>query len=169
MSADQIKMQDLLQELIGSRMELGIADGLYKGNYASRLEDLSSSGDGLPLLGVAHPMFKGALLPMSRNLELTLRIEASGYFYQSEGQIVRHVINARIPLLWLALKGPLERTQRRMFVRVSCMIRAQAFLLEVDPGGESAEEKDGAPRPPLPERRWFPIYPIRQSMNTWSA
>ena len=78
MSADQIKMQDLLQELIGSRMELGIADGLYKGNYASRLEDLSSSGDGLPLLGVAHPMFKGALLPMSRNLELTLRIEASG-------------------------------------------------------------------------------------------
>ena len=56
MSADQIKMQDLLQELIGSRMELGIADGLYKGNYASRLEDLSSSGDGLPLLGVAHPM-----------------------------------------------------------------------------------------------------------------
>ena len=30
MSADQIKMQDLLQELIGSRMELGIADGLYK-------------------------------------------------------------------------------------------------------------------------------------------
>ena len=116
-------------------------------NYASRLEDLSSSGDGLPLLGVAHPMFKGALLPMSRNLELTLRIEASGYFYQGEGQIVRHVINARIPLLWLALKGPLERTQRRMFVRVSCMIRAQAFLLEVDPGGESAEEKDGAPRP----------------------
>lgn len=97
MSADQIKMQDLLQELIGSRMELGIADGLYKGNYASRLEDLSSSGDGLPLLGVAHPMFKGALLPMSRNLELTLRIEASGYFYQGEGQIVRHVINARIP------------------------------------------------------------------------
>lgn len=157
MSADQIKMQDLLQELIGSRMELGIADGLYKGNYASRLEDLSSSGDGLPLLGVAHPMFKGALLPMSRNLELTLRIEASGYFYQGEGQIVRHVINARIPLLWLALKGPLERTQRRMFVRVSCMIRAQAFLLEVDPGGGSAEEKDGAPRPPLPERRWFPI------------
>ena len=86
MSTDRIKMQDLLQELIGSRMELGIADGLYKGNYASRLEDLSSSEDGLLLLGVAHPMFKGALLPMARNLELTLRIEASGNFYQSEAR-----------------------------------------------------------------------------------
>lgn len=154
MSTDRIKMQDLLQELIGSKMELGIADGLYKGNYASRLEDLSSSEDGLLLLGVAHPMFKGALLPMARNLELTLRIEANGNFYQSEAQIARHDINAQIPLLWLALKGQLERTQRRMFVRVPCMIRAQAFLLEVDP--EDVGEA-GAPQPPLPERRWFPI------------
>ena len=38
--SDQEKMQNLLQELIGSKMELGIANGLYKGSYASRLEDL---------------------------------------------------------------------------------------------------------------------------------
>ena len=81
--SDQEKMQNLLQELIGSKVELGIANGLYKGNYASRLEDLSPPAkDGSPLLGVAHPMFKGALLPMARNLDLNLRIESSGYFYQ---------------------------------------------------------------------------------------
>ena len=157
MSTDRIKMQDLLQELIGSRMELGIADGLYKGNYASRLEDLSPSEDGLPLLGVAHPMFRGVLLPMARNLELTLRIEAVGCFYQGEAQIVRHVMNGRLPLLWLALEAPLERTQRRMFVRVPCKIKAQAFLLEVDPEEENAGGEEEAPQPPLPERCWFPV------------
>ena len=157
MSTDRIKMQDLLQELIGSRMELGIADGLYKGNYASRLEDLSPSEDGLPLLGVAHPMFRGVLLPMARNLELTLRIEAVGCFYQGEAQIVRHVMNGRIPLLWLALEGPLERTQRRMFVRVPCRIKAQAYLLEVEPEGEDTVGEEGAPPPPPPESCWFPV------------
>ncbi len=151
MAAEQEKMQALLQELIGSKMELGITNGLYKGNYASRLEDLSPpSEDGPLLLGVAHPMFRGALLPMSRSLELAVKIESSGYFYQGEAEIVRHVINVPIPLLWLALKAPLERVQRRMFVRVPCMIRGRAFLLEVDP-----EEDESAPPPP--ERRWFPI------------
>ena len=55
MSQEQEKTQALLQELIGSKMELGITNGLYKGNYASRLEDLSPpQEDGSLLLGVAH-------------------------------------------------------------------------------------------------------------------
>lgn len=154
--SDQEKMQNLLQELIGSKVELGIANGLYKGNYASRLEDLSPPAkDGSPLLGVAHPMFKGALLPMARNLDLNLRIESSGYFYQGEAEIIRHVINVPIPLLWLALKAPLEKVQRRMFVRVPCLIKGQAFLLEAD--SDEKETEEAPPRSPLPERRWFPI------------
>ena len=153
--SDQEKMQNLLQELIGSKMELGIANGLYKGNYASRLEDLSTGENGALLLGVAHPMFKGALLPMARNLDLNLKIESGGYFYQGEAEIIRHVINVPIPLLWLSLKAPLEKVQRRMFVRVPCLIKGQAFLLEVEP--DEKEAKKAPPRPPLPERRWFPI------------
>ena len=154
--SDQEKMQNLLQELIGSKMELGIANGLYKGSYASRLEDLSPSAeDGSLLLGVAHPMFKRALLPMARNLDLNLRIESGGYFYQGEAEIIRHVINVPIPLLWLALKAPLEKVQRRMFVRVPCLIKGQAFLLEAEPDEKETEKTP--PHPPLPERRWFPI------------
>ena len=154
--SDQEKMQNLLQELIGSKMELGIANGLYKGSYASRLEDLSPSAeDGSLLLGVAHPMFKRALLPMARNLDLNLRIESGGYFYQGEAEIIRHVINVPIPLLWLALKAPLEKVQRRMFVRVPCLIKGQAFLLEAEPDEKETEKTP--PHPPLPECRWFPI------------
>lgn len=156
MSLDREKMHKLLQGLIGSKMELGIANGLYKGNYASRLEDLSSLDDGGLLLGAAHPMFKGALLPMSRNLELNLRIESSGYFYQGEAEIVRYVLSGPVPLLWLTLKTPLEKVQRRMFVRVPCSIRGRAFLLEADPG-ENAAPGDDVPPAVLPERRWFPL------------
>lgn len=154
MSQEQEKTQALLQELIGSKMELGITNGLYKGSYASRLEDLSPpQEDGSSLLGVAHPMFKGALLPMSRSLELALKIESSGYFYQGEAEIIRHVINVPIPLLWLALKTPLEKVQRRMFVRVPCMLKGQAFLLET----EADPEEEGVMPAPPPERRWFPL------------
>lgn len=151
MPVEQEKTRSVLQTLIGSKMELGITNGLYKGSYASRLEDLSDpSGDELPLLGVAHPMFKGALLPMSRSLELDLKIESSGCFYQGQAEIVRHVINVPIPLLWLSLKAPLEKVQRRMFVRVPCMLKGRAFLLEL--------EQDGAAAPDdLPDRHWFPV------------
>ena len=46
--------------------------------------------------------------------------------------------------MWLALEAPLERTQRRMFVRVPCKIKAQAFLLEVDPEEENAGGEEEA-------------------------
>ena len=160
--SDQDKMQTLLQELIGAKMELDITNGLYKGTYASRLEDLSPPAeDGSLLLGVAYPMFKGSLLPMSRNLDLNLRIESSGCFYQGEAEIIRHVINVPIPLLWLSLKAPLEKVQCRMFVRVPCLIKGQAFLLEVEPDEpdepDEEETKEAPRRSPLPERRWFPV------------
>ena len=157
MMSDQEKMQNLLQELIGSKMELGIANGLYKGNYASRLEDLSRAENGALLLGVAHPMFKGALLPMARNLDLNLKIESGGYFYQGEAEIIRHVINVPIPLLWLDLKAPLEKVQRRMFVRVPCLIKGQAFLLEVEPDEDEKKDEGKDRLSSLPEPRWFPI------------
>ena len=100
---DKEKNQKLLQSLLGAKAELNFSSGLYKGAYASRLEDLSeATKDDYPLLGLAHPMFRGALLPVSRSLELSLRIETSSCFYQGDAEILRSVVNIPIPLVWLS-------------------------------------------------------------------
>ena len=156
---DKIKNMKALQELLGSKAELTFSSGLYKGAYASRLEELSEGmGEGAPpLLGLSHPTYKGALLPLSRSLELTLRIETTNCFYQSMAEIVRPAVNVPVPLVWFKLQGALERVQRRAFVRVPCRIKARACLLEVDVDPE-AEEQKGEEQPSLPlQRTWFPM------------
>ncbi|MBQ7262582.1 MAG: hypothetical protein IJR14_02565 [Synergistaceae bacterium] len=162
MATGQDKGKDMvaLQELVGAKAELSFSSGLYKGNYASRLEELSTgTGDGAPaLLGMAHPMFKGALLPLSRSLELTLRLEGIACFYQSVAEIVRSVVNTDIPLVWIKLTTPLERVQRRAFVRVPCSIKARAYLLEVDTSQEAEAGNGGSPEEALPVPKiWFPL------------
>ena len=155
---DHDKNLKLINSLIGAKAELTFSTGLYKGKYASRLEDIEPAKEGeAPLLGMAHPMFKGALLPVSRSLELSLRLEGNACFYQSPAEIVRTVLNVPIPLVWLRLDAPLERVQRRMFVRVPCGIKARAYLLEVNSEYEAAEaERRGAPLP-TPQQAWFPL------------
>ena len=135
----------ILKELIGAKCEAGITSGLYKGSYSSRLEDFSEDGE----LALAHPMLKGALLPMSRSLEFGLRIDGSGCFYQSTVTVTRRIVNVPVPLLWVKLTSPLEKIQRRMFVRVPCSIKGRAFLMEVD-------HEEGT-EPPEIESRWFDV------------
>ena len=145
----------VLKELLGAKAELNFSNGLYKGAYASRLEDISEPGSASETLqiGAAHPMFKGALLPLSRNLELLLRIETSACFYQAEAEIIRSVVNIPIPLVWLKLLSPLEKVQRRAFVRVPCRIKANACLLELESESEVENEEDFSSL----QKKWFPL------------
>jgi c-di-GMP-binding flagellar brake protein YcgR len=55
---------------IGSKVLLFNEAGLYKGTYPSRVEDVK--GD---LIGLSHPLLRGALLPVLRNVELKLKVE----------------------------------------------------------------------------------------------
>ncbi|MDR2175444.1 MAG: flagellar brake domain-containing protein [Synergistaceae bacterium] len=145
MSAEMEESGKRLLELIGAKAELVIFYGHYKGSYASRLEEVEENF----LVGVAHPTLRGVYLPVMRGTELTLKVDGPGCFYQAAASIVRNSFNVGVPLLWLKLRTPLEKVQRRMFVRVSCSIQANAFFLGCD--SRSPE------RTHLPPREWFPV------------
>ena len=135
-----------LESLIGSKAYLIITSGLHKGNYVSSLEELDSG-----LIGVSHPTRQGKFLPVSRNSELSIKINNPNGIHQATAAVVRSVLNENIPLLWLKLISPLEKTQRRMFVRVPSSIKANAFFLGTDNLPEHLE--DFIP----PPKEWFSV------------
>ncbi|MDR1379601.1 MAG: flagellar brake domain-containing protein [Synergistaceae bacterium] len=139
--------KQLVETLIGSKVELVIALGLYKGTYASRLEELENG-----LIGLSHPTLRGALLPTFRSTELLMKIDGSGCYYQATASVIRSTVNVPVPLLWVKPVSDLEKVQRRMFVRVPCSIKADAFCLKA---GEDPVE--GAPSPQNIPKEWFPV------------
>ena len=113
-----------LESLIGSKMDLVITSGLYKGNYPSALQEIDND-----MIGVADPTLKGAFLPALRGTELLMKIETAHCIYQAVATVTRSTLNTTIPLLWLKTVSSLEKVQRRMFVRVPTSIKADAFFL----------------------------------------
>ena len=83
-----------LESNIGSKGTLIIDTGLYKGTYSTRLEDIRTG-----FLGVSHPTLRGALLPVMRNVELKVRIEADGGIYQAPAAVIRNSLSKNVPLL----------------------------------------------------------------------
>jgi c-di-GMP-binding flagellar brake protein YcgR len=144
MSTEFEQFQKQLEDLIGARVELIIAFGLYKGTYTSRLEEVENG-----LIGLSHPMLRGALLPALRSTELLMKIEGNGCFYQSAVSVTRSTVKVVIPLLWVKLASPLEKVQRRMSVRVPCSIKAAAFYLGADE--QPSEESRSLPK------EWFAV------------
>jgi len=69
---------------IGAKVLLFNEAGLYKGTYPSRVEDVK--GD---LVGLSHPLLRGALLPVLRNVELKLKVETEGALYQATVSVAR--------------------------------------------------------------------------------
>ena len=135
-----------LESSIGFKVELVISSGLYKGTYTSSLAELENE-----LIGVSHPMLKGAFLPALRNTELLMKIEGPSCIYQANTTVARSALNLNIPLLWLKLAAPLEKVQRRMFVRVPTSITANAFFL----GGVENPPEDADVS--LPPKEWFVV------------
>ncbi|GHV33050.1 hypothetical protein FACS1894187_00320 [Synergistales bacterium] len=128
--------------LIGSKVEIVITSGLYKGSYSSRLEEVSGG-----LGALSHPTLRGALLPVLRSAEFMLKIEAPNCFYQAVSVFMRSSVNEAIPLLWFKLGNSLEKVQRRMFVRIPCSVPASVFFL-----GYDSELPEGMK---LPDQKWF--------------
>ena len=98
----------VLDSRIGCKGTLIIDTGLYKGIYATRLEDIRSE-----VLCVSHPMLRAALLPVMRNVELKLRLEVEGNIYQIPVAVVRNSLSETIPLLLLGIVVDAEKNQRR--------------------------------------------------------
>jgi c-di-GMP-binding flagellar brake protein YcgR len=144
MSMSKEQLQKQLEALVGSKVELVIALGLYKGIYPSRLEELEGG-----LIGLSHPTLRGAFLPALRSTELMMKIEGGGCYYQATASVIRSTINVPVPLLWVKPVSDLEKVQRRMFVRVPCSIKADAFCL----GTVEETPEDSS----LPPKEWFPV------------
>jgi c-di-GMP-binding flagellar brake protein YcgR len=110
---------------IGSKVLLFNEAGLYKGTYPSRVEDVK--GD---LIGLSHPLLRGALLPVLRNVELKLKVETDGALYQTTVSVARGGPQDGVPVLWVSPVSNAERVQRRYFVRVPCLLKTSFFRLE---------------------------------------
>ena len=115
----------LLAEKIGVKADIHIEAGLYKGHYPSSLEDVQGN-----LIGVAHPLRRGGLLPVYREVEF-------GLFLQDEKaplyiKVISHRcdLSGRVPILWVRPIGSVEKIQRRRFVRVPCFLSTEFWIFE---------------------------------------
>ena len=145
MSTEIEQSRKQLESLVGAKTELTITSGLYKGTYSSRLEELENN-----MIGVSHPMVRTGLLPALRSTELLMKIEGNGCFYQSMVSVVRSSVNLVVPILWLKLISPLEKVQRRMFVRVAASLKSEIFFLS--PADEELPENIT-----LPSKDWISV------------
>jgi len=124
----------LLAGCVGNKVSLTIDAGLYKGIYPSKIEDVDEEN-----IGLAHPLLRGALLPVHRSVQLKMKVETEGGVYFSVVSITRGFTHGTLPLLWVAPVGEAQKIQRRYFVRVPCLLKTAFFRLE---GEEYRPEKE---------------------------
>jgi c-di-GMP-binding flagellar brake protein YcgR len=111
----------------GLKGEIVIDAGVYRGRYPSRVEDILEDG----IVGLAYPLFRGALLPVYRDLDFTFVFEDSGALYMFEMAVRRvDTQSGSVALMWAAVFGDPRRVQRRQFLRVSCPWDVKAFQVE---------------------------------------
>ena len=113
---------------IGTKVDISINAGLYKGRYASRVEDVK--GD--DLLCLAHPLLKGVLLPVYRDMSFLMNVEDGTAVYEYEMTVIRIDLKTGLPLLWAQIDGAPMRIQRRRFLRVDSFWNVKIFPLQVE-------------------------------------
>jgi c-di-GMP-binding flagellar brake protein YcgR len=126
---------DFLNGKIGAKVILFNEAGLYKGTYPSRVEDVKGG-----MVGLSHPLLRGALLPVLRNVELKLKVETEGALYQATVSVSRGGPHDGVPILWVTPVSDAERVQRRYFVRVPCLLKTSFFRLEGEEMKPETEE-----------------------------
>lgn len=119
----------------GVKGEISVNAGIYKGKYASRVEDVR--GD---IVGLAHPLMKGALLPAYRDLNFTFTMEDSGALYVFNMSVRRVETQSGIPVMWANLHGYPKRIQRRQFLRVPCLWNIMIYHLDYETSNPMSAE-----------------------------
>jgi c-di-GMP-binding flagellar brake protein YcgR len=121
--ARDVPTQDYSFKLeIGVKGEIVINAGIYKGRYASRVED--TKGD---TVGLAHPLMGGALLPAYRDLNFNFIMEDASALYVFEMSVRRVDMQSGLPIMWANLLDYPKRIQRRQFLRVQCLWNVLIF------------------------------------------
>ncbi|EFC90304.1 type IV pilus assembly PilZ [Dethiosulfovibrio peptidovorans DSM 11002] len=128
-------------QLIGSKVDISIVAGLYKGQYPSRLEDGYED-----VWKLSHPFLGGGLLPMYRGVELKLSLSSDKSVYKVNGSVLGTVREGAIVLLVVKVSGEVQNLQRRRFVRVPCMLNVEVaplgFFLDSHHGWIDGVAKD---------------------------
>jgi c-di-GMP-binding flagellar brake protein YcgR len=146
-SAD-VSLYDYTDKLqVGVRGEIVINAGIYKGRYASRVEDIKSE-----TVGLAHPLMGGALLPAYRDLDFDFIMEDGSAQYVFEMAVRRIEMQTGLPIMWSALQNSPQRIQRRQFLRVPCLWNISVF--------HTGQEK----KAPM-SSKWMSAYAINISLG----
>jgi c-di-GMP-binding flagellar brake protein YcgR len=109
----------------GIKGEIAINAGIYKGHYPSRVEDFKAD-----VVGLAHPLMKGALLPVYREMNFTFTMEDGGALHVFDMSVRRVETQVGVPILWANIHGYPQRVQRRQFLRISCLWDISVFHVE---------------------------------------
>ncbi|MDR1578978.1 MAG: PilZ domain-containing protein [Synergistaceae bacterium] len=112
---------------MGVKGEIQIKAGIYKGHYLSRVEDIK--GD---VVGFAHPLISGALLPVYRELDFDFIMEDGSALYLFPMAVKRVEMQAGVPIMWADIVNYPKRIQRRQFLRVSCLWNMLIFHIEYE-------------------------------------
>jgi c-di-GMP-binding flagellar brake protein YcgR len=110
----------------GVRGDIVVNAGIYKGRYASSVEDIADGN----VVGLAYPLMRGALLPVYRDLEFTFVFEDGGALYMFDMSVRKVDTQTNVAILWANVYGEPQRVQRRQFLRVPCPWTVDAFYVE---------------------------------------
>lgn len=127
--------QEANRLVVGARGEINVTAGLYKGRYATNIQEVNED-----LVGLSYPMMKGVLLPAYRAMDFDLVIDDGNALYLYPMSVVKVDVSTGLPLLWARIAGDVDRIQRRNFLRVSCFWDVSIFHLDREvaaPGSES--------------------------------
>jgi c-di-GMP-binding flagellar brake protein YcgR len=116
-NAKEVPLQDYAYKMqVGVKGEIVINAGIYKGRYASRVEDIKND-----IVGFAHPLIGGALLPAYRDLNFDFVMEDGSALYVFPMSVRRVEMQSGLPVMWADMTDYPQRIQRRQFLRVSCL------------------------------------------------
>lgn len=116
---------------INKNVGLEVKEGVYKGNFKSRIEDL---GPGKVV--ITTPLKKGEYVPLRVGTRVTILIYEDAAICAFDCQITSRK-KGNIPLLVLALPQKYRRIQRRDFFRLKIKLPLQYRLLPLE--GEEGE------------------------------
>jgi len=123
---------------VGVKGEIVIGAGVYKGRYASRVEDIRGE-----IVGFAHPFIKGALMPAYKDLDFDFVMEDGGALYVFEMSVKKVERQGNFAIMWAYQLDYPRRIQRREFLRISCIWDIMIFHL----GREMSEPMSSRWRP----------------------
>jgi c-di-GMP-binding flagellar brake protein YcgR len=144
----EIPQSDYTNKLqTGAKGEIVINAGIYKGHYASYVEDVKNE-----TIGFAHPLMSGALLPVYRELEFDFIMDDGSAQYIFEMAVRRVEVQNGLAIMWAVLQDRPKRIQRRQFLRVPCLWDISIF------------HTDYEKRKPM-SAKWLPAHAINISLG----